>query len=939
VPSSKPRIHIVTSNGDITTGGLVQSIEQAERAARQWRSSGGTIDAPEPNRSRTSFFSRSNKSATQLTTPPGTPKKSKSVKKKSSKASVAASEPAEPEGRAFDAVFNFLQARGSQKDWLKHTILVTTICQPFLNTPFAPPVPTLSRGSSRLSVASRRSFFRTSQIIDAYLPSNSPSPVTPPGGGNIFGLPPRILHILPPPSATSQSPAQSIPNLIRSIEAFLLTFAYGAQLKSPNPNIAALNSSLRPFLLDPFALSSCLRVDDKEWSIAELILSGVLDGSWGNGHKRRKSDDSTTQESVGSAEDKILWAQKRAWLGGSYDILLLSSDQRPLSPRPLSSPITTSFDQSAQPPPPPQHSYTAPPRLAPPQTNPVTGRVVVPPQGWDGNPKSPTSPPRRSPLQRQITHPPKDYPSESPAPPPKQPISTQTSNLNNRPQPPPPTPSPEPPQPAPLERVKSRERPPRQNPPPPQPQEQKFAPELPSALLSRSLSPPNQTPTPTASRPNSPNRQKSSPYPASPTPPAMVRRPSAPSRSGSNDAQTPPPEPIPAANASALASRQRKPSLGVVVQPPNVINPNVSQRQPQPPSQPTPITSPSKRVPIPPVSEEPQIRRRPSGPDTQIQPNGTWSQERDPNEPQIRRRPSGPATQINLSSTSQERLPITPLPTEELQIRRRPSGPQTQVDDWSQEPVTRPPAEDPQIRRRPSGPTQPQPPMNSGPTAPLNFGAKSPVVVNPPLLNLLPSNGRQATVVPPPDAFSLPRPTASSNVAYPTAEQLLARKNSAPQLPPKSPQRSQAHMPFPNRSGSGDNQPLPSIPSARPSATSLHPSNPPRPFARRPSQPSPATTAATTPYTSDSAPSSSIPSPPSSGSSDEHIWVTAQRKWEAPVENGTAPRPASKLGFEKVRGFRGSIIELEQAPKPMIRYPAPAPAKQEKKWYRLSRGR
>ncbi|KAG8748464.1 hypothetical protein FRC10_003597 [Ceratobasidium sp. 414] len=306
---------------------LADILQWAEKTARQWRKE--VSDAEQPftlatrhsaARARLSFMPGNS----QLLTPPTTPRMrpiSRPPKPRERQSYHNAQ-------RALDMIINFLP-KANAKTIIKEAILVTTIAKPSL-FPLSPrqmgrhssgaTEPPMSRLTSttdlRLSSRLSRMFSgsRTSLVLSNSHPrSQSPASFTPPAP--LF--PARIIHILPfaylPPP---QGPFAHA-HLIRKLEAFLLDFSY-------SPNLMKLNNSqpdppgsaerLRPFLLDRAGLTETMRIRRQEYTLGDLVISGLLDGR--DGDSRPSTGDGTSEQS------DLEWSTGRAWLGGVSDISL-----------------------------------------------------------------------------------------------------------------------------------------------------------------------------------------------------------------------------------------------------------------------------------------------------------------------------------------------------------------------------------------------------------------------------------------------------------------------------------------------------------------------------------------------------------------------------------------------------------------------------------------
>ncbi|KAL5499139.1 hypothetical protein ACEPAH_1657 [Sanghuangporus vaninii] len=209
-----------------------------------------------------------------------------------------------------------------------------------------------NRRSSLTNLALLRA--RRSRLI--HLMPSAPAPIKASGSSV---TPASSRHRALNPNFSTQSPAQA--HLIRNIEAFLLSFYFSVSPELPTP-IAGFAASdadcgkARPYVLPSMALAEVLRVqsqDDEneidgedeesgnkrrnEWSLAELILSGALEGeaesrsSAGlpSGTERKSSESDKGKErqkdSENSIENNMTWMSHRAWIGSVHDIILTHS--------------------------------------------------------------------------------------------------------------------------------------------------------------------------------------------------------------------------------------------------------------------------------------------------------------------------------------------------------------------------------------------------------------------------------------------------------------------------------------------------------------------------------------------------------------------------------------------------------------------------------------
>ncbi|EJC97694.1 uncharacterized protein FOMMEDRAFT_171611 [Fomitiporia mediterranea MF3/22] len=295
--------------------------------------------------------------------------------------------------RPFDTLLHFLPADVPDKMKLKAVILVTTLTRPYLATP--PARASSTRFYSESSVKpSKRSSSRWSFLRGA---TGLASPGTTLSGAfhsmSTSNLPDasasrrgsfstvtllrtrrsRLIHLVPSPPAKASSsrfpasrskfmPSQA--HLVRSIEAFLLSFCFSAPVDLPPPiaGFASGNSDsarARPYVLPATALTEVLCVesandeDDEnernedeedversrsnEWSLAELILSGALEDDaeilrfsqnavQGDGHRSSSESEKGKEKQLENLQvkaDDNDWLAHRAWIGGMRDITFM----------------------------------------------------------------------------------------------------------------------------------------------------------------------------------------------------------------------------------------------------------------------------------------------------------------------------------------------------------------------------------------------------------------------------------------------------------------------------------------------------------------------------------------------------------------------------------------------------------------------------------------
>ncbi|KAL5480890.1 hypothetical protein ACEPAI_9831 [Sanghuangporus weigelae] len=194
---------------------------------------------------------------------------------------------------------------------------------------------------------------RRSRLI--HLMPSAPAPMKASGSSV---TPATSRHPASNPNFSTQSPAQA--HLIRNIEVFLLSFCFSVSPELPTP-IAGFAASdadcgkARPYVLPSMALAEVLQVQSKddeneidgesegeesgnrprtEWTLAELILSGALEGeaesrsSAGlrSGTERKSSESDKGKElqkdSENAIENNTAWIAHRAWIGSLRDIVV-----------------------------------------------------------------------------------------------------------------------------------------------------------------------------------------------------------------------------------------------------------------------------------------------------------------------------------------------------------------------------------------------------------------------------------------------------------------------------------------------------------------------------------------------------------------------------------------------------------------------------------------
>jgi hypothetical protein len=257
--------------------------------------------------------------------------------------------------RPFDCILNFISADVSDKAILKQSILVTTISRPFLTAPTNPTRPATLRNSNRQSVGAgateegRRwsGLLNRGSIYSApTTPSQNRSRSSlfgPPDGSlfmanSVFAIPRRahIVHLIPP-----ASPSASRSKLLQSMDSFLCSFAYPT-LESGQSDSAGLERAA-PFLMHPYTFCGVVRYvptsptqppasldnTSAEWTIADLLLSGVLDRTTSAGEMEK--------------------LPPRAWISSVNDIIFVpGSRPRSVESINVAQPIPTPVNRERQ---------------------------------------------------------------------------------------------------------------------------------------------------------------------------------------------------------------------------------------------------------------------------------------------------------------------------------------------------------------------------------------------------------------------------------------------------------------------------------------------------------------------------------------------------------------------------------------------------------------
>lgn len=349
-----------------------------------------------------------------------TPSTTKKTRRASSLFKRQSSAPVDPDttSKPFDTILHFLPADEPDKARLKAAILVTTLTRPYLASPpsrapttrFYSDMSTNTKPSASTSGTGKRwSLFRglstsaasSSTTLNAPSPSpsrQSPNPLsrsttdlsdestrTTVAHSNSATLArlrkSRLIHVTPsaPPRSSSSrfpsyssSSSQQQQHVIRSIEAFLLSFAFllpsARELPAPIAGFVgcdAESARARPYVLPAGSLREILQFegdrsenegheDEKEkgeWTLAELILCGALESesetprprhshlnsgfSLAEGARRisdetRKGKERQVDNSSRNNDDKDDengWMARRAWISGVRDIVVMRSSK------------------------------------------------------------------------------------------------------------------------------------------------------------------------------------------------------------------------------------------------------------------------------------------------------------------------------------------------------------------------------------------------------------------------------------------------------------------------------------------------------------------------------------------------------------------------------------------------------------------------------------
>ena len=410
-------------------------------------------DAPQSQTTASSAFSPV-ASMTSLA-PPKRPRRLSLFRRQSSLSLIPDPASAKP----FDALLHFLPADVPDKTRLKAMILVTTLTRPYLAVPptRARSMRFYSESSSKLSTSSsksgkRWSFFRSTSNVTS--PSNSSSTLSGSGQSKsttdltegsrnrstsltnlalLRARRSRLVHLMPSASVIPTSSRHPVSNsifpmqvpaqahLIRNIEAFLLSFCFSAspELPSPIAGFAASDADCgkaRPYIVPMSALAEVLQVQSHdggdevndegeesgkkrsdEWTLAELILSGALEGESefrassglrsGTNTERSSSEIEKGKgrqvESNNTLDSDTAWMSHRAWIGSVRDIVIGTnstsrrSEKAHIVPsRSTSQPLLPSQSHS--------HSYSnqpqSPPRSQAPSSSrsqPISGPVPL----------------------------------------------------------------------------------------------------------------------------------------------------------------------------------------------------------------------------------------------------------------------------------------------------------------------------------------------------------------------------------------------------------------------------------------------------------------------------------------------------------------------------------------------------------------------------------
>lgn len=397
----------------------------------------------------------------------------------------------DPEQRPFDAIIHFMPNKIPDKMLLKTAILVTTLTRPYVVTA-APRTPATRFWSENAKMSTspdskslggnsnngngntgkRWSFLRGSRsAANSTLTVNDPTKIEKRDrlGSNTSVLSrtastfsntsttrtlanymlrarkSRIIHILPSsPSRTSNAPAysqqaqaQAEARLIRSIEAFLLSFSFPIPTSTLSPMDPDFQRA-RPYLIPAGALSDVLSLSPSpsspvegkeaettmfqgEWTLAELVLSGALDLPYGpevqaanalanggilntgeKGGLGEKGRSGMSDTAKGKMKDLGFsmaydWMAHRAWIAGVHEVVVKPGGeanlspparaqvrQRPALPAPSSAPAVVTVHTARNPSPTKAHrpplttsQYQQSPVKAQAQTSPAKTRPTV----------------------------------------------------------------------------------------------------------------------------------------------------------------------------------------------------------------------------------------------------------------------------------------------------------------------------------------------------------------------------------------------------------------------------------------------------------------------------------------------------------------------------------------------------------------------------------
>lgn len=394
----------------------------------------------------------------------------------------------DPEQRPFDAIIHFMPNKIPDKMLLKTAILVTTLTRPYVVTA-APRTPATRFWSENAKMSTspdskslggnsnngngntgkRWSFLRGSRsAANSTLTVNDPTKIEKRDrlGSNTSVLSrtastfsntsttrtlanymlrarkSRIIHILPSsPSRTSNAPAysqqaqaQAEARLIRSIEAFLLSFSFPIPTSTLSPMDPDFQRA-RPYLIPAGALSDVLSLSPSpsspvegkeaettmfqgEWTLAELVLSGALDlpygpevqaanalangGNLNMGEKGGLGEKGMSDTAKGKMKDLGFsmaydWMAHRAWIAGVHEVVVKPGGeanlspparaqvrQRPALPAPSSAPAVVTIPAARNPSPTKAHrsplttsQQQQPPVKGQEQTSPAKNRPTV----------------------------------------------------------------------------------------------------------------------------------------------------------------------------------------------------------------------------------------------------------------------------------------------------------------------------------------------------------------------------------------------------------------------------------------------------------------------------------------------------------------------------------------------------------------------------------